>query len=62
MIISSYLLSPSKGMIEAGHIGHDGSLIRLWGVDDVCGVLKKKREHMNLKNKKSEMIKHQSIL
>lgn len=33
-----YLLSPSKCVIEAGHIGHDGSLIRLWGVDDICGV------------------------
>lgn len=30
-----YLLSPGKGMVEAGHIGHDGLLIRLWGVHNV---------------------------
>lgn len=35
MVQAVYLLSSSKSMIEAGHIGHDSSLIRLGGVDDV---------------------------
>lgn len=35
MVQAVYLLGSSKCMIEAGHIGHDSSLIRLGGVDDV---------------------------
>lgn len=31
----SYLLSASEGMVEAGHVGHDGLLIRLGGVHNV---------------------------
>lgn len=36
---SSHLLSASKGVVEAGNIGHDGLLIRLWGVHDVWGSI-----------------------
>lgn len=32
-----YLLSSSKSVVEAGHVGHDSSLIRLGGVDNVWG-------------------------
>lgn len=33
-----YLLSTSKGMVKAGHVGHDRSFIRLGGVDDIYGI------------------------
>lgn len=44
-----YLLSPGKSVIEAGHIGHDGSLIGLWGVDDVFVCVLEKEERTKRK-------------
>lgn len=32
-----YLLGTGESMVKAGHIGHDGFLIRFRGVDDVWG-------------------------
>lgn len=32
----SHLLSSSEGVVKAGHVGHDGSFIGLWGVNDIC--------------------------
>lgn len=34
-LVQKYLFCPSESMIETGHIGHDGSLVRLRGVNDV---------------------------
>lgn len=33
-----YLLSSGEGVVKAGHIGHDRSLIWLGGVDDIYGI------------------------
>lgn len=31
-----YLLGSREGMVEAGHVSHDGFLIRSGGSDDIC--------------------------
>lgn len=46
-----YLLSSSKSMVKTGHIGHDGSFIRLGGVDDVYGS---EREEKSSKSGRKE--------
>lgn len=33
--LSLYLLGSSESVIEAGHVGHDGSFIWFGGVDDI---------------------------
>lgn len=30
-------------MVKAGHVGHDGSFIRLGGIDDICGIDREER-------------------
>jgi hypothetical protein len=38
-----HLLGSSEGMIEAGHIGHDGFLVGLWGVHNISNGKKKSK-------------------
>lgn len=46
-----YLLSSSKSMVKAGHIGHDGSLIGLGGVDDICGMKRDEKSRWQTESK-----------
>lgn len=40
----SHLLGSSEGVVKARDVGHDGSLIRFRGVNDIC---KKKHEFIS---------------
>lgn len=33
-------------MVKAGHVGHDGSFIRLGGIDDICGIDREERSRL----------------
>lgn len=38
-------------MVKAGHIGHDGSLIGLGGVDDICGMKRDEKSRWQTESK-----------
>lgn len=53
-----YLLSSSKSMVKAGHIGHDSSFIRLGGVDDICSVEMEEKSRSQKEKIKSKVTLH----
>lgn len=43
-------------MVKAGHIGHDGSFIRLGGVDDIYGIKRGKSQGGRKKEKRRKVL------
>ena len=43
-------------MVKAGHIGHDGSFIRLGGVDDIYGIERGKSQGGRKKEKRRKVL------